>query len=665
MRLLKLVIDNFRSYRDRTEIDFGAGDPSRPAFLIGGMNGAGKTTILESLNIALYGTSSREILEGINRRSLAAGNARVAFDLDFEEDDGTAVSVKRVWDGTVGPGGAAPRDLRESLAVTRGGDTSSLSDPQRWEDYVRTTLPPAITQFFFFDGEKIQELAADERSEMKLKKSLNAALGIELIRQLADDLKQLERNERASGADITDSDIELQRKKIDVAEEKRKRILEDREDAEKELGALEGDLRRAEEQFRDLFGADPVSSKRESELDKDRDKVTAAMATVDRDILQYVSDVMPLALLSPVFPELLAQLDRESSQGDLGALDTVAPQLAERVVAELFQPRTYCCRQELPDTDIAHLVHHAEGIIRDFKPRAHGTGEVLQDLGTTQQAEVRAKLQEALQGRPGLGGLIEERDRLVGRLSELNEELRRTRLRSEDRAEADALREEIEKLSERMGRKKQELEGIQREFTACEEELTGLREELDALYGQHEVSAQARSFVETCRSTSAMLEEYVDALRRAKIEELADNILHMYGKLATKADLIETIAIDPESYEIAIRDIHGDEVQKQSLSAGEKEIFAISLLWGLARTSSLNLPVVVDTPLARLDGEHRDQIVAEYFPSAAEQVVVLSTDTEVDEHYYERLEPHLRHAMRLVFDPVEEMTTTEQGYFWR
>ena len=129
MRLLKLTIDNFRSYGNRTEIDFTAGDPSKPVFLIGGMNGAGKTTILESLNIVLYGASSRQILEGINRRSLATGNVRVAFELDFEEDDGTLVSVKRVWDGTPANDNGLPKNLTESLTVNRDGDTRSLSDP--------------------------------------------------------------------------------------------------------------------------------------------------------------------------------------------------------------------------------------------------------------------------------------------------------------------------------------------------------------------------------------------------------------------------------------------------------------------------------------------------------------------------------------------------------
>ena len=105
-------------------------------------------------------------------------------------------------------------------------------------------------------------------------------------------------------------------------------------------------------------------------------------------------------------------------------------------------------------------------------------------------------------------------------------------------------------------------------------------------------------------------------------------------------------------------------MRKSGLSAGEKEVFAISLLWGLAQTSQLNLPIIIDTPLSRLDSVHRDNIVRKYFPYAAEQVIILSTDTEVDSNYFKSLEPHLSGATRLVFNKNQELTTVSEGYFW-
>ena len=115
---------------------------------------------------------------------------------------------------------------------------------------------------------------------------------------------------------------------------------------------------------------------------------------------------------------------------------------------------------------------------------------------------------------------------------------------------------------------------------------------------------------------------------------------------------------------MTIKDKSGNIMRKSGLSAGEKEVFAISLLWGLAQTSQLNLPIIIDTPLSRLDSIHRDNIVRQYFPNAAEQVIILSTDTEVDSNYFKSLEPHLSGATRLVFNKNQELTTVSEGYFW-
>ena len=108
----------------------------------------------------------------------------------------------------------------------------------------------------------------------------------------------------------------------------------------------------------------------------------------------------------------------------------------------------------------------------------------------------------------------------------------------------------------------------------------------------------------------------------------------MYKRLSSKSGLIKDIIIDNKSYEIHITDRSGHEIKKSGLSAGEKEVFAIALLWGLAQTSQLSLPIIIDTPLSRLDSTHRDNIINHYFPNAGNQVIILSTDTEIDNNYY-------------------------------
>ncbi|MFN9879844.1 MAG: DNA sulfur modification protein DndD, partial [Planctomycetota bacterium] len=92
--------------------------------------------------------------------------------------------------------------------VVRDGQRVSVQSQEIWQDFIRATIPPGITQFFFFDGEKIQEIAADDHSEVRLKSSLEAALGIQFITRLASDVLSIKQEERKGFVEISDEDLE-------------------------------------------------------------------------------------------------------------------------------------------------------------------------------------------------------------------------------------------------------------------------------------------------------------------------------------------------------------------------------------------------------------------------------------------------------------------------
>ncbi|MBV5273992.1 MAG: AAA family ATPase [Lamprocystis purpurea] len=194
MKFRKLTIENYKSFQFSTEITFPVGGDGRSIFLIGGMNGAGKTSIMESVTYCLYGGKADDIYRNINRREKAKGNANVAFELVMEMDDGSELVVKRSWTAGV-VSEPRPRDLTERLVVVRDGKRVSVQNQELWQDFIRAAIPPGITQFFF-DGEKIQEIAADDHSEVRLKTSLEAALGIQYINRLASDILYIKQDER-------------------------------------------------------------------------------------------------------------------------------------------------------------------------------------------------------------------------------------------------------------------------------------------------------------------------------------------------------------------------------------------------------------------------------------------------------------------------------------
>jgi len=162
---------------------------------------------------------------------------------------------------------------------------------------------------------------------------------------------------------------------------------------------------------------------------------------------------------------------------------------------------------------------------------------------------------------------------------------------------------------------------------------------------------------------TSVLEEYKIRLQSSKISELSDIMTSCYKKLAKKKNLIEQIKIDAITLDFQYLNKDGGRVSKASLSAGEKQLMVISMLWALAICSKKKLPVIIDTPLSRLDSAHRTALIKTYFPNASEQTIILSTDSEVDEHYYKIMKPTIGDEFTLSYNDSNKASTIQRGYF--
>lgn len=224
---------------------------------------------------------------------------------------------------------------------------------------------------------------------------------------------------------------------------------------------------------------------------------------------------------------------------------------------------------------------------------------------------------------------------------------------------------EIANTNQTIGRLKERRADLEGKSERAQEQITDADRRLSELDELIQVAEGARRQGELCKRIKTVLSEYLKTVTGRKVSVLEKKVEEMLRKLARKEDLVAQLTIDPKDYSVTLRDSHGDKIRKGDLSAGEKEIYAICLLWGLAKTSGRELPIVIDSPLSRLDSDHRKAIVERYYPSASRQVVILSTDTEVDKEYYRLLAPQVERAYLLDYDPSEGRTTVHDGYFWR
>ena len=661
MKFTKLVIENYKSFQFATDLNFPVSADGKSIFLIGGMNGAGKTSIMEAVSFCLYGTKSEMIYKNINRKELALGNTSVSFELVVELDDGSELIVKRSWSsGAVND--AKAKDLEERLVVVQDGKRVSVQNKQMWQDFIRATIPPGITQFFFFDGEKIQEIAADDHSEVRLKKSLEAALGIQYITKLSEDVLYIKAEERKGFVQISDEDLEFKESELKREKSKVSRKIQERNEIKAELDAFKTQQQEAKERFQATFNTEPETRDSIREAEKARIQASNRLGQVENELKTLCEGALPFAIVGRLFGDIRQQIDAERETVQYEAIRDNAASLARRIVKVVEDPEPIyqekLSTEKLAELEqrIFRLLQQGDSVkdaIKILNLSDRDAARVLQKMETLESSDVFL-----------IQPLLEEKQELVIQVKQLEAALQPGISSDSEKELFDQLQAEMESCSTQIGRKSEQLRLLEDEILALEKRIQDIELDVEKLYEKHHVSKEKADFIEECDAIANLLNQYTVRLRKNKVHLLQEKTFEMYRMLSSKSGLIKDILIDDKSYAIKMIDRNGHEIKKSSLSAGEKEVFALSLLWGLAQTSQLQLPILIDTPLSRLDSTHRDNIIKHYFPNAGQQVIILSTDTEIDKDYYRLLQPYLSGAASLEFDPRQELTTIKQGYFW-
>ena len=226
------------------------------------------------------------------------------------------------------------------------------------------------------------------------------------------------------------------------------------------------------------------------------------------------------------------------------------------------------------------------------------------------------------------------------------------------------LMQQINNLHKELGSLTKEMQHIEErmiqasfEFKENERRIAKIAEEQRQIQSEKERMALSSKVQD-------VLSEFSTRLRRQKLKDVSDSFVDSFNELSSKKNRVNKIAIEEKDFSITLFRKNGTALFKDELSTGEKQIYAIAMLTALARVSGRPIPFVIDTPLARLDIEHRSNLVSNFFPKVSHQVVIFSTDTEIDRAYFEQLAPFISKAYLLLYGG-DDSTTVSEGYFWR
>jgi DNA sulfur modification protein DndD len=462
--------------------------------------------------------------------------------------------------------------------------------------------------------------------------------------------------------EISDEDLDFKQSELKKEKSTHTRKDQERKKLAEELTLFKDQLAEAKKRFEAIFHAAPESRESMREQEKKRIQTANRLTQVETEIRNLCEKSLPFALAGRLFDDLRDQIDAERESAGGAAIKEHASDLAKRLVRVVEEPEPIY-REKLSAEKMTELERRILRLLKEGDNR-NDVQRIL-DLSDRDAARVLTRI-EALEKSDVflIQPLLEEKRELEAQVRKLEGMGSLGGMTESERELFEQLQAEMESCSIQIGRKTEQLRIVEEEILSLEKKISAIEFDIEKLYEKHNVSKEKAEFIDECDTIATVLSKFIVRLRKNKVHLLQEKTFEMYRLLSSRSGLIKDLTIDDKTYEIRISDRSGHEIKKSGLSAGEKEVFAISLLWGLAQTSQLKLPIIIDTPLSRLDSTHRDNIVNNYFPNAGEQVVILSTDTEIDTHYYRNLKANLSGAGCLVFDQRQELTTFKSGYFW-
>jgi DNA sulfur modification protein DndD len=659
MIFTELVLNNFGAYAGRQVINLRpeSDEVMRPIILFGGMNGGGKTTLIDAIRLALYGQrakcSGRENLgygefltQLVNNQTLPAQTTEI--ELSFEsifDNHWQTFKITRAWQRN-------PTEGKDSISVMReDGYDSTLQE--NWDEYIESILPLGISNLFLFDGEQVKELAELDNPPVSVVEAINSLLGLELAEKLAIDLQVLASRKR--------KDLASQ-KQLATIEEIEARIKE-KEIAEKaafnKIITLEAELKKAHQK------RDRVTNKFHTEggkiaaerdrLEKQKKDLSKVREEQQEKLRYLATGTLPLGLIGDLLAAAAVTGKQEIKVQQFKQAKSLIAERDEKLLAylqEIAIPADYNSKIqffiERENAELENTINSQGNAFLDI------TEDELQQFLNIEQHSLPLQQSQAKDILSNLQQITTEIDSIEQQLA-----------LAASPEEYDKLLAKKEQAEQIVSQLKSDLEFAKNQRNKINIEIENAKRELKN-YGEKFIDSENNEhIINSITKVQETLELFKEKLKLKKLNKLENEITECFRYLLFKSNLVYRVIIDSDTFSLSLYDPQGKLLPKQRLSAGEKQLLAIAFLWGLARVSGKKLPIAIDTPLGRLDSSHRTNLIERYFPSASHQVILLSTDTEIGtkEIIILREQEAIAREYLLEYNANTGQTIVKEGYF--
>lgn len=670
MLLTRVVLKDYGIYQGKNEFDLST-TAEKPIILIGGTNGAGKTTLFESIMLCLYGISAfdkkmsrnsyeKHLAKKIHRYSgtlISADHASVIVEFQFSHNGKmTQYRVDRTWKNQRGK-------VTEQLTVEKKDihakqfEILDKIEESYWQSFIENLIPRGITNLFFFDGEKIVKIAEDINADITIRSSFNSLLGLDIVDQLRNDLqKNLMRNLTGNQKHLEDEFNKYTKEKEDTKQSNERMV--------KKQVSLESDLADIHKEIKDIeFKISKIGGEFAIKRDELKSNKTIHELMIDNASNQ-IRELCSVSLPFSLIPNQLKEIQNQIQEDELILKAKLEDNILDNHIKKLYA--TLASKKLWADLNIDYISKKilVSKIIKITKPPAICSEQTKTELfgfSSSQSSKILDVISQAD------NTILDDLENSTQKFVTTNDTLTKI-----DTALINAPRDdEIGPMISKLSKKHSASAILQAEIDHMEQEISSnnvLIRHIDVkirnVISERYENKKSQRKTELTEMVQTVLDMYAEKLRAKKMKFLEEYLLDAIHILLHKKQLINKVSIDKDTFEVKLYESNNEIVPKDMLSKGEQQMFAIAVLWALAKTSGRSLPFMIDTPLARLDNNHRVNLIKKFFPLASHQILIFSTDSEIDYTNYSKLLPFISRSYTMQYVPENGKTKQYTGYFW-
>jgi DNA sulfur modification protein DndD len=655
MILDKLSLHNFAIYKGEQEFDLNPLSKKKPIILIGAMNGSGKTTFLQSIDFLLYGKNSNTFksqnlsYEGYLEKNIHKDhkNDGASISLNFRKQTrGKEENFKvvRMWK-------KSGEKIKENFYVYVNDILDEIITKD-WDNFIEQILPAKVAQLFFFDGEKIEQLADLDQSKEVLRKAIDSLLGLEIVTRLNLDLEEFAKKSAVLSKDDKDlkiinefeDQVNLINNEIKKLEEKKIKLEDDSTKIKFEISALDQELERSGLSFFDKKEEIEITLENKNKENED----------LKNNLLNIAALEGPLLLVKKELKEIEEKLLNNINQNNKDLVSEEKNNLIKDI--KLFTEKD-CKDSNFKEKLFNFLV--SKQIKSTF---AEQDFSKINGLSLENLKEIQNKILPDLDNKTNFN--LGQLKKNIFDIEKLEIEFKK--IPTEDKIKPIINKQESLKIEviQILGAIKQINEQIEQKNSEKRPKEFQLKKLYQIQSDKKTVLLDSERFVVFSEKTQIIMDQFKKRVLEHHIFKLENFIKECFNFLIRKEEFLEKVKIDINNFALLLYDKKDRNIETSTLSAGERQLLAVAILWALAKASNKLSPTIIDTPLGRLDSKHRLNLVEKYFPNASHQVILLSTDEEINKNYLNIMKESISKSYLINFDPKINGSVVEKGYFF-